>query len=50
MQNNIQQQSLKNEYGAVNVCSYPVQYARATRSAFAYEQPVFAYVLIFTFD
>ena len=46
----IQQQSLKNLYDAVNVCIKPVQYTWATRSAFSYKCPVFAYVIIFTFD
>ena len=38
------------EYDARNVCIDPVQYTWATRSAFAYERPVFAYMIIFTFD
>ena len=50
MQNSIQQQSLKNEYDAVNVCIIPVQHTRETRSAFAYERPAFAHMIIFTFD
>ena len=46
MHNTIRQQSLKNEYDAVNICVNPVQYTRATRSAFAYDRPAFAYVII----
>ena len=41
---------MKEEYDAVNVCINPVQYTWATRSAFSYKRPVFANVIIFTFD
>ena len=40
----------KESYDAINFCIHPVQLARATRSAFAYERPAFAYMIIFTFD
>uniref|UniRef100_M4B4E3 Uncharacterized protein n=1 Tax=Hyaloperonospora arabidopsidis (strain Emoy2) TaxID=559515 RepID=M4B4E3_HYAAE len=43
-------QSLKKEYDVVNVCINSIQYAQATRSAFAYQRPAFASVIIFTFD
>ena len=46
----MQQQTLKNEYDDVNVCINPVQYAWATRSAFADDCLAFAYVIIFTYD
>ena len=38
------------KYDDVNVCINLVQYTSATRSAFAYERPAFAYVIIFTFN
>ena len=50
MQNTVLHQSMKNEYDAANVCIYPAQYFQATRSAFAYERPVCAYVITFIFD
>ena len=50
MHDTTQQQSLKNENDAVNVCINLVQLAGATRSAFAYDRPAFADVIIFTFD
>ena len=50
MQNTIQRQPTKIEYDAVTVCINPVQYTQATRSAFAFERPAIAYVIIFTFD
>ena len=42
----MQQQSLNNEYDALNVCSNTIHYTWATQSAFAYERPVFAYMII----
>ena len=38
------------EYDAVNICTSSIQYTEATRSAYAYERPAFANVIIFTFD
>ena len=46
----MQQQSLKNEYDAVNFRINTVHYTWATLSAFAYERPALACVIIFTFD
>ena len=42
LQNTVLRQTLKNEYGAINVSINPVRYTQATLSAFAYERPVFA--------
>ena len=44
------QQLLKIEYDVVNVCTNPVQYTRAKRSAFAHEKPAFICVIVFSFD
>ena len=41
---------MKKEYDAVNVCSNLIEYTQATQSAFAYERPAVAYVIIFSFD
>ena len=41
---------MKKGYDAFNVCSNPVQQARATRSAFVDERLAFDYVIIFTFS
>ena len=38
MQNTIQQQSLKNKYDTVNVCTETIQYTQPMRLDFAYEQ------------
>ena len=39
-----------NEYDGVNKGINPVQFTKATQSAFAYDHPAFAYVIIFTFN